>query len=156
MCRVGEGSLFNLSQESLTSPAALQALKRLPETDPTFWKILTEAKPTAPDVKHPDYDGAEDNDPNEMNSALKYEDDQSIPSKVLRDYVIYGDVGQHRCFESEKGDIVPSSISEAIDTNTANNANIEQEDQAAEGSHVPAKRARRANVLYQGSFWEKH
>lgn len=104
-------------------------------------------------MKHPNYNGAENNDPNEMNSALEYEDDHSIPSNILRNYVICGDMGQHRHFESEKGDIVPSSIFEAIDINAAN---IEQEDQVAEGSHVPAKWARRANVLYQGSFWEKH
>jgi hypothetical protein len=108
MCRVSEDSSFNLSQESLTSPMALQALKRLPETDPSFWRVLTEIKPTVPNVKYPNYEGAEDNDPNEMDSALKYEDDQSIPSEVLRNYVIYGNVGQHRSLESEKGNIVPS------------------------------------------------
>lgn len=119
MCRVSESSPFNLSQESLTSPAALQVLKRLPETDPAFWRILTKNEATAPNVKHPDYDGAEDDDPNEENSAPKYEDDHFIPSDILRNHILHGDVAQHGGLESKRGDIVPSSISETINNDAA-------------------------------------
>jgi hypothetical protein len=177
MCRVSETSPFNLSQESLTSPAALQVLKRLPETDPAFWRILTKNEMTVPEVKHPDYDGAEDDDPNEENSAFKYEDDHSIPSDVLCNHILHSDVTQHGGLENEKGDIVPSSISETINNDAADTEHdfedlnkdlsppqdlSDQSDVAALDTQlrvdgqVPTKRARRMNVLYSGMFWEKH
>jgi hypothetical protein len=119
MCHVSESSPFNLSQESLTSPAALQVLKWLLETDPTFWSILMKNEAMAPNVKHPNYDGAEDNDPNEENAALKYEDNHFIPSDILRNHILHGDVAQHGGLESEKGDIIPLSISETINNDAA-------------------------------------
>ena len=119
MCHVSEISPFNLSQESLTSPAVLQVLKWLPKTDPAFWQILTKNETIPPEVKHSDYDGAEDDDLNEENSVLKYEDDHSIPSDVLRNLIIHGDVTQHGGLECEKGNIVPSSISETINNDAA-------------------------------------
>ena len=172
ICRVSTSSPFNLSQESLTSPAALQALKQLPETDPAFWRVLMKDKVIAPDVKHPDYDGAEDDDPNEENSALNYEDDHSIPSNVLRNHILHGDVAEHGGLESEEGDIVPSSISETINNNAADtdhdfedlNKDVPLPQDLLEqpnNSYVAtldseSKRAKRANVLYSGMFWEKH
>ena len=199
MCRVSKTSPFNLSQESLTGPAALQALKRLPETDPAFWSILMKNKATIPNVEHSDYDGAEDDDPNEESAALKYEDDHSIPSDVLRNHILHGDVAQHGGLESDNGDIIPSSISETINNDAADTEHdfedlnedvlppqdlpeqpndlfeleissnlvatsgaqtpseiVSPDVQLMTGGQLPAKRARRVNVLYSGMFWEKH
>jgi len=166
MCRVSESSPFNLSQESLTSPAALQALKQLSETDPMFWSILVKGKVTAPEIKHPNYHGAEDDDPNEENANLKYDDDHSIPSDILRNHILHGDVAQHGGLESEKGDIVPSSISETINDSAADinhdfedlneDVPLPQDLPEQSDNQMPVKRAKRANVLYSGMFWEKH
>jgi hypothetical protein len=95
MCRVSDSTSFNLLQKSLTSPAALQALKRLPETDPTFWRTLIKNEATAPYVKHPSYDGAEDDDPNEENSTLKYDDDHFCHRRYgrLNTRLLFGGIG---------------------------------------------------------------
>lgn len=119
MCHVSEISPFNLLQKSLTSPVVLQVLKQLSETDPAFWQILTQNKTIPLEVKHSDYDDAEDYNPNEENSVLKYEDDHSIPSDVLHNHILYGNVTQHEGLECEKGNIVPLSISKTINNDAA-------------------------------------
>ena len=172
MCHISTSSPFNLLQESLTSLAALQALKRLPETDSVFWRVLIEDKVITPDVKHPNYDGAEDNDPNEENSALKYKDDHSIPSNVLCNHILHGNVAEYGGLKSEEGDIVPSLIPETINNNAADTDHnfedlnkdiplpqdlLEQpNDSNVATLDSESKQAKRANVLYSGLFWEKH
>jgi hypothetical protein len=86
-----------------------------------FWKILMKNRATALDMKHPDYNGAEDDDSNEENSVLKYEDDHSISSDIFHNHILHCDVAQHRGLESKDSDIVPSSI---FKTNSNNAANI--------------------------------
>jgi hypothetical protein len=120
MCYISKTSPFNLSQESLTSLAALQALKWLLETDPAFWRILIKNEVTAPTVELSNYEGAKDDDPNEENSTLEYEDDHSIPSSVLHDHILHGNVAKHEGLKSKEGDIVPSSISETTNNDAAN------------------------------------
>jgi len=64
--------------------------------------------------------GAEDDDPNEENSALKYDNDHSIPSDILHNHILYGNVAQYGGgLKSKEGDIVLSSISETINNDTA-------------------------------------
>jgi len=128
-------------------------------------------------VKHPDYNSAEDDDPNKENSAFKYKDNHSIPSNVLCSHILHSDVIQHRGLESEEGDIVLSSISETINNNAAdteddfkdlnkdlsppqdlpNQSDIAALDtQLRVDGQVPTKQAKRMNMWYSGMFWEKH
>lgn len=111
-------------------------------------------------MTHPNYDSAEDDDSNEENSALKYEDDHSIPSDVLCNHILYGDVAQHGGVKSEKGDIIPSLISETINNDTADtehefndlNQDVASQDLSMTYDQMFAKQVRRANVLYLGVF----
>ena len=128
-------------------------------------------------MKHPDYNSAEDDDPNKENSAFKYKDNHSIPSNVLCSHILHSDVIQHRGLESEEGDIVLSSISETINNNAAdteddfkdlnkdlsppqdlpNQSDIAALDtQLRVDGQVPTKQAKRMNMWYSGMFWEKH
>lgn len=97
-----------------------QVLKRLSKTDPVFWQILTKNETIPLEVKHSDYNGAEDNDLNQENSVLKYEDNHSILSDVFHNHILHGDVTQHRGLKCEKGYIVLLLISKTINNDVAN------------------------------------
>ena len=128
--------------------------------------LMPWGKKTIPlEVKHSDYDDAEDYNPNEENSVLKYEDDHSISSDVLHNHILYGNVTQHEGLECEKGNIVPLSISGTINNDAADTEHdfedlnkdisplaLKAQSRARVDGQVPTKWARRMNVLYSGMF----
>lgn len=120
MCRVSADLPFNLSQESLTSPQALQVLKRLPETDPDLWKELSKNDAQVPPLATPCYaDCTEDDDPNKAEATAEFEDDHAITSEVLRNHLMHGDASTHGGFETENDHVVPTSLTETLSEDAA-------------------------------------
>ncbi|TFY81989.1 hypothetical protein EWM64_g2016 [Hericium alpestre] len=142
---------FNLSHASLTSPAALQALKGLPKTDPELWAELMQLSPESEPIIHRGdrEDKAEEQD---------FEDDLAIPSSALREHLTNSTIAGGGLGHDEKGNIIPVSMAESLDDEAAD-TNHEFTDAVEDVPEPECGRGHRKRVQvkkYAGEFWEAH
>jgi hypothetical protein len=166
MCRVND---FNLSQDSLKSREARQAINKLEETDKEFYDMLQDKSRDSDDEMDPedamDVDDDDDDsgaveDPYEYADENEYDDDSDIPRWAIVKEV-------HKSLNAK---VVPSSNDDSgamhmndDNGNITTNAELEMDDDAllpglVEGSEAPAieyGRGKRVRVERKGynAYW---
>ncbi|TFY75776.1 hypothetical protein EWM64_g8235 [Hericium alpestre] len=103
---------FNLLHASLTSPAALQALKGLPKMDPELWAELMQLLPESEPIIHR-------GDREDKAEEQEFEDDLAIPSSALREHLTNSAIAGGGLGHDEKGNIIPVSMAESLDDEAA-------------------------------------
>ncbi|KAJ7038746.1 hypothetical protein C8F04DRAFT_1255666 [Mycena alexandri] len=142
MCTVGE---WNLSQASLTSPAALSVLRELCTTNPILYDALNQASTSAiivgGDVEEPMYPSG-------------VYDDCDVPLDVVADAVTSGGSNIAANFAvDENSGITRSGIAEVSD------AEDDESDFEVDSEPVALGRGQRKKTVarrYQGPAWEEH
>ncbi|TFY79697.1 hypothetical protein EWM64_g4314 [Hericium alpestre] len=165
-CQLDAEPHFNLSQASLTSTAALQALKNLPTTDPQLWAEISQGR--ADQLQLTDRSKPDPSSPDDKDEEQELGDDLSIPTLMLCDHILTGGSTLGRGFvENDKGRLAPVSISEMLDDAAADTDHEFTEDTegAADveaGPSEPAamgcgKQAKKPNQFYTvgKKFWEQ-
>ncbi|KAJ7753269.1 hypothetical protein B0H16DRAFT_1723303 [Mycena metata] len=142
LCRVGE---WNLSQASLTSPAALAALRELCTTNPTLYDALNQTSTSTVIV------GGEIEEPAFPTNVY---DDCDVPLDVVADAVASGGSDIAANFTvGEDGGVARSRNAEASD------AEDEESDLEVDSEPVALGRGQRKKFVarrYQGPAWEEH
>lgn len=136
---VGE---FNWCQASLTSPAALAALRDLPNTNPTLHLELTGiAKPPA-ELENEDLFTQDD-------ELLDYNDENDVPMDVVIHHVMSGGFAQ-----------LPAGFTVVEDESIVRNGVAEDAelDVVVDDRPLAARRAKRAEKksTRYGADWEEH
>lgn len=138
MCRVGE---FNLSHTSLTSVAALTALRELPNTNPTLYHEISGKSDEPTGNAEKDFDEIE-NEP--MDSS-------NIPVEVIIAQVIDNSlVGVQGFKVSGDGSVMRTGVAEETEVVLADET---------VGGDVTLGRGHRTKVVntkYNSAMWEQH
>jgi hypothetical protein len=142
MCHVGE---FNLSHMSLTSVAALTALRELPNTNPTLYHEISRKSDEPTGNAEKDFDKIDD----------KPMDGSDIPVEVIIAQVVDNSlVGVQGFKVSDKGSVVRIGVAEETEVVLANETANE-----TVGGDVTLSRGHRTKVVntkYNGAMWEQH
>jgi hypothetical protein len=146
LCRTGN---FNLSYASLTGYEARQNLRELKETNPEFWKELTQKK--ASELIVVSENMAEDED----GEAAVFEDDSDVPCEaVIANLLGVSPTGVKL---NDTGDIVSAAAAESMETpSDAVKLEIKNDlgNNSDNGGLGRGKRKRTQNTLYNTkSFW---
>jgi hypothetical protein len=146
MCCIGK---WNCSQESLTSPEALDALLELRTTNPTLHAALNQGHDTTPpaDIEEEAY------------QDLTVYDDCDIPLDVVSGLLhSRGSAVAANFVIGENGGIARSGSAEDLDAEEED-LNVEEEDLDVEVEPVVLGRGQRKKIgpkRYDGAIWEQH
>jgi hypothetical protein len=105
MCRVGE---FNLSQASLTSLAALTALRQLANTNTTLYHEITGGNTVTEAAKNEEPDFPEDSD-------IQTNDGSDIPVDVIITHIMSGGSAAEGFKVNDEGSIMQIGVAEETD-----------------------------------------
>jgi hypothetical protein len=102
MCRVGE---FNLLQASLTSPAALTALRRLTDTNTALYHEITGGNTVTKAAKNEEPDFSEDGD-------IQTDNGSDIPVDVIIAHIMSGGSAAEGFKVNDEGSIMRTGVAE--------------------------------------------
>jgi hypothetical protein len=109
MCRVGE---FNLLQASLTSPAALTALRQLANTNTTLYHEITGGNTMTEAAKNEEPDFPEDGD-------IQTDDGSDIPVDIIITHIMSGGSPAEGFKVNDEGSIMRTGIAEETNIDIA-------------------------------------
>lgn len=154
MCRIGD---FNLSHSSLTSSAALTALRELPTTNISLYHEITSQTATSQTVN---LDDTEPDFGNDDETAI--EEGSDIPVDVIVSHIVTGNVGADASgfMVGNDGVVVRNGAAEGIDSDGQALANQLLSSARAPVNEVPIAlgrglRAKTGSNRY-GADWEQH
>jgi hypothetical protein len=131
---------FNCSQSSLTSQAALAALRDLPNTNPALYLELSGSTKLPEEIDKGDLFSAND-------EAFDYNDESDVTVNVVVDHVMSGGVGAPAGFAlTDDGSLIRNGAAEDSEVNVIDDLPLA----------VRPRRGEKKNTLYHADIWEEY